>query len=428
MPRGLTRRTFLKSAAGLAAAPCLVPASALGKEGAVAPSERIVMGAIGIGGRGSADLDYFLHEAGVQFVVVCDVQGARRNAAKAAVDNRYGNKDCAACIDLRELLARSDIDAVLMATGDRWHALAATLAMQSGKDVFCEKPGSLTIAQGQGVVETARRYGRIFQSGVQRLSEANFIIAGELLRRGRLGKVHTAYAHLWHIPTWPRKGPLLPAEPEPRREELDWDLWLRPSPWRPYNKGYVQGGWYTQPDFATGVAMWGSHTICQCHADLGLTHTSPVEYEFPPRGDAEGLVARFENGIKLVVTRNGWKGSCGVRYEGSEGWVAVADGYAKPEVSAPAMLWDSKALVNDYVARTGHPEGHVRDFLDGVRLRRRCVCNEEVMHRSMTTNHVMDICMDLKRSLKWDPVKEEFIGDAEANRMRSRAMREPWRG
>jgi hypothetical protein len=427
MTKGVTRRGFLRSAAGLAALPYLVPASVLGKEGAVAPSGRIVMGAIGIGGRGTADLDYFLHETGVQFVAVCDVQGARRNAAKSAVDNRYGNKDCATYIDLRELLARSDVDALLIATGDRWHALAASLAMQAGKDVFCEKPGCLTIAEGQCVVETARRYGRIFQSGVQRLSEANFIIAGELLRRGRLGKVHTVYAHLWHIPTWPRKGQALPAEPEPRREDLDWDLWLGPAAWRPYNKGYVQGGWYTQPDFATGVAMWGSHTICQCQADLGLALTSPVEYGFPPSGDAEGMVVRFENGVRLIITRNGWKGSCGVRYEGTEGWVAVADGYAKPDVSAPAMLWDARTLVNDYVARTGHPEGHVRDFLEGVRQRRRCVCHEEVMHRTMSTNHIMDICMDLKRGLKWDPVKEEFGGDAEANRLRSRARREPWR-
>jgi hypothetical protein len=139
------------------------------------------------------------------------------------------------------------------------------------------------------------------------------------------------------------------------------------------------------------------------------------------------MTAHFANGVKLIITRNGWRGSCGVRYEGTDGWVAVADGYQTPDVSSPALLYDSRKLVSDYVARTGHPVGHLRDFLDGVRLRRRCVANEVVAHRTMTTNHIMDICMDLQRNLKWDPAKEEFVNDAEANRMRSRAMRAPWR-
>jgi len=426
----LGRRTFLQGAAaacGALAAPHVLPASALGRDGAVAPGDRIVMGGIGIGGRGSGDLGALLHEREVQFVAVCDCQRSRRETAKNMVDGRYGNKDCAAYRDLRDLLAeRTDTDAVLIATGDRWHALASILAMRAGKDVYCEKPGTLTIAQGQALVETARRYGRIFQSGIQRLSEDNFVVAGELLRTGRLGKVHTVYAHLWGIPSWPRQHLDLPPEPEPPKEELDWDLWLGPCPWRPFNQGYVQGGWYREPDFATGVAMWGSHTVAQCQVDLGLADTAPIEYDFPPSGDAEGLTARFASGVKLVMTRNGWRGSCGVRYEGTEGWVATADGYERPDVSTPSLLWDFRKLVNDHIARTGHPIGHLRDFLDGIRLRRRCIAHEEVAHRTMSTNLVMDICMDLKRSMKWDPAKEEFVGDAEANRLRSRALRAPW--
>jgi hypothetical protein len=429
IPSRLNRREFLKTttAAGAALiAPAIIPAPALGKDGAVAPSERIVMGAIGIGGRGTADLNALLNEPEVQFTAVCDVQKTKRELAKNIVDAKYGNKDCATHRDLRELLARPEIDAVLIATGDRWHAMASLLAMRAGKDAYCEKPGSLFISEGAALVETARRTGRIFQSGIQRLSEANFIIAGELLRRGRLGEVHTVHAHLWHIPTWPRIMEPLPAEPEPPKEEMDWDLFLGPCAWRPYNKFYVQHGWQRTPDMATGVAQWGSHTICQCQADLGLATTSPVEYECPATGDAEGLTARFANGVKLVITRNGWRGSCGVRYEGTEGWVAVADGYQTPDVSSPSLLADSRKLVADYVARTGHPVGHIRDFLDGVRRRRRCVANEEVAHRTMTTNHIMDICMDLQRNLKWDPAKEELVNDTEANRMRSRAVRAPW--
>jgi hypothetical protein len=426
----MNRRHFLKTsltAAAATALPNVIPASALGKGGAIAPSERIVMGGIGIGGRGSGDLNGLLNESEVKFVAICDVQRTKRELAKNIVDAKYGNKDCATYRDLREMLVRPDIDAVLIATGDRWHALASILAMRAGKDMYCEKPGSLTSGEGQALVETARTCGSIFQSGIQRLSEANFIIAGELLRLGRLGKVHTVYAHLWGIPTWPRKFQSFPAEPEPPKEEIDWDLFLGPCAWRPYNKFYVQHGWQRTPDMATGVAQWGSHTICQCQADLGLAETSPVEYEYPTSGDAEGMTAHFANGVKLIITRNGWRGSCGVRYEGTEGWVAVADGYQTPDVSSPALLYDSRKLVSDYVARTGHPVGHLRDFLDGVRLRRRCVANEVVAHRTMTTNHIMDICMDLHRNLKWDPAKEEFVNDAEANRMRSRAMRAPWR-
>jgi hypothetical protein len=407
--------------------PQIIPASALGRDGAVAPSERIVMGGIGIGGRGSGDLGGLLNYPEVQFVAVCDIQRARREAAKNAVDRKYGNKDCATYRDLRHLLAeRTDADAMLIATGDRWHALASILAMRAGKDVYCEKPGAFTIAEGQALVHAARSYARVFQTGTQRLSEGNFVIAGELLRTGRLGKVHTVYAHLWGIPSWPRRGQMLPPEPEPPKEELDWDLWLGPCPWRPYNKGYVRGGWYRQPDFATGVAMWGSHTICQCQVDLDLAHTSPIEYECPAHGDAEGLTAHFASGVKLIITRKGWRGSCGVRYEGTEGWVAVADGYGAPEASSPSLLLDARKLVDDHIARTGHRLGHLRNFLDGVRTRRRCIAHEDVMHRTMTTNLIMDICMDLQRSLKWDPAKEEFVNDAEANRMRSRAMRSPW--
>ena len=426
---GLSRRAFLRKGAvacGVLAAPILVPASALGRGGAIPPSERIVMGGIGIGGRGSGDLGALLQESEVQFVAVCDVQRVNRERAKAMVDGRYGNKDCQAYRDLRELLALADIDAVLIATGDRWHALASILAMRAGKDLYCEKPCSLSIGEGQALVETARRYGRVFQSGVQRLSESHFIVAGELARTGRLGKVHTVYAHLWDIPSWPRKNEALPPEPEPPRDELDWDLWLGPSPWRPYNRGYVQGGWYRQPDFATGVAQWGSHTICQCQVDMGLADTSPIAYEYPAHGDAEGLTARFAGGLKLVITRKGWKGSCGVRYEGTEGWVAVADGYERPEVSSPALLSDSRKLVHDHVSRTGHPLNHIRDFLVGVRQRRRCIAHEEAAHRTMTTNHIMDICMELRRNLQWDPRKEEFVNDAEANRMRTRVLRAPW--
>jgi predicted dehydrogenase len=306
--------------------------------------------------------------------------------------------------------------------------------MKAGLDVFCEKPSTMSVAEGQSLVAVARRYGRIFQSGMQRLSEANFVFADQLARTGRLGQVHTVYAH--QLP-FQMKTSLLPAEPEPAPEEVDWNLWLGPAPWRPYNSAYLRGcgAWLDYYDFGTGVAGWGSHTICQCQSGLGALETSAVEYTYPGNGDADGLVCRFASGARLVLNAQGWpkpgvpgmwRGSCGVRYEGSEGWVAVADGYAQPEVSSPALLQDFNAVVRQYQQQTDRPLAHIRDFLRGVRSRRPCIANETVMHRTMTTNHVANICMLLQRDVRWDPVKEEFPGDPEANRLRSRALREPW--
>jgi len=430
-----SRRQFLRrtlATGGALALPYIIPASALGRDGAVAPSARIVMGAIGVGGRGSSDVRWMLGEQDVQFVAVCDVHRGRREKAKNDVDERYGNKDCAAYRDFRDLLAaRADIDALLIATGDRWHARAAILSMKAGKDVYCEKPGALTIAEGQALVLAEKRYGRIFQTGAQRLSESNYVFAGELLRQGRLGKIHTVRAHLGYLPAWPRVNAVLPAEPEPSKEDMDWDLWLGPAPWRPYNQAFTRPwpvpGWYTQYDFAGGIPQWGSHTILQCQVDLGLADTSAVEYEYPEKGLAGGMTVRFANGVQLIAQLDGWRGSCGIRYEGAEGWVATADGYERPDVSSPLLFAEYKKLVKDYTARTQRPLNHVRDFLECVKTRRPTVAHAGVAHRTMTTNLAMDICLDLKRNLKWDPVKEEFTGDDEANKLRSRVAREPWR-
>ncbi len=429
----IDRRAFLKGAVSAAALPYLVAGRALGRSGSVLPSERIVMGGIGLGGRGSSDLQWSLDEADVQWVAVCDVRKGQRLAAKAAVDTKYGNQDCAAYADMRQLLTeRTDVDAVLIATGDRWHALASVLAMRAGKDVYCEKPACLTMAQGQAVVETARRYGRIFQTGAQRLSEANHVFAIEMARTGRLGPIHTVFADC----RW-RDGlrhDWLPAEPEPAKDELDWDLWLGPCPWRPYNAGYVNGaGWYHFYDLATDVAMWGAHTVAQALAGLDMTDVSTIEFEYA--GPDKTMVTRLSNGIKLVLFRVAgsvwdpceyWHGACGERFDGPEGWASAADGYASPDVSSPAMLREFKKVIADYIARTQRPMNHVRDFFDCVRSRRPTVASPEIMFRSMSICLAADICEQLKRNLKFDLRTAEFVNDPEANRMRSRAMRPPY--
>jgi hypothetical protein len=427
----LTRRQFLKGAAAagaVIAAPTFVPASALGRNGAVAPSERIVLAGIGIGSRGSYDLNWMMAEPDVQFVAVCDVRRSQREAVKQRVDSRYGNRDCRTYNDLREMLAtRPDIDAVLIATGDRWHALASVLAMQAGKDVYSEKPSCMTIAEGRAVVAAARHFGRVYQTGTQRLSEAHFTFANELLRTGRLGQVHTVRAHIAPWDAAEMRTDWLAEEPQPPQTEVDWDKWLGPCPWRPYNAAYVRGAWRGHYDFHTScIGEWGAHTFAQCQVALGLGQTSAVEYEYVNNPAGDGMVTRFANGVRMVLQRSGWHGSCGVRYEGPEGWVAVADGYTRPEVSSPALLADYSKLVASYIARTQRPMNHVRDFFNCVKSRRQTVANAEMMHRSMSTVHAANISMWLRRNLRYDPVREEFVNDPEANRLRARAMREPW--
>jgi predicted dehydrogenase len=391
------------------------------------------MGGIGLGGRGSYDLGWMINEPDVQWVSVCDVVKSRRDAAKNTVDTKYGNKDCATYSDLRQFLAeRKDVDAVLIATGDRWHSLASVLAMRAGKDVYCEKPACLTMAQGQMVVETARRYGRVYQTGAQRLSEPAHRFGMEIAKAGRLGPIHTVYADI----RW-RDGmrqDWLPTEPEPSKDEVDWDVWLGPCPWRPYNAGYVNGGgWYHFYDFATDVAMWGAHTVTQALAGLDMTNVNFIEFEYS-KPDVT-MMTRLSNGVKLVLFRTTgsvwdpceyWHGACGERFDGPEGWVSAADGYLRPDVSSPSLMLEYRKVLADYTSRTQRQMNHARDFFDCIRSRRLTVANPEVMCQSMNICLAADICEQLKRNMKFDLVKAEFVGDAEANRMRSRAMRAPF--
>lgn len=432
-PSPLSRRRFLKHAAlagSALAAPCLIPASALGRNGAVPPSERIVLGGLGVGNRGSSDLRWMLPEPDVQFVAICDAKKSSRENVKRIVDSHYGSSDCQMYSDMREFLAtRTDLDALLIATGDRWHAAAATLAMRAGKDVYSEKPSCMTIAEGQAVVATARRYDRVYQTGTQRLSEANFVFCIEMARTGRLGPVHTAYAHIAPWDAAAMRHDWLPAQPQPPKEQVDWDEWLGPCPWRPYNAAYIQGAWRGHYDFHTScIGEWGAHTFAQAQAGLDMLHTSPVAYEYVDNPTGDGMVTRFANGVKMILSRGDkyWHGSCGMRFDGPEGWVSAADGYPKPEASSPALLADFTKIVRDYQARTQRPMSHVRNFFDCVKSRRLTVANHDVMYRTMSTVHAANICMWLQRNMKFDPARAEFVNDPEANRLRSRAMREPW--
>ena len=430
MTKKLTRRGFLSASAAAVAAPMIVPASALGRDGTVAPSERITVGCIGIHGRGFSDLQWLIGNKDTQVLAICDIWKQQREKVKAFVDETYGNTDCAMYRDLREFLpSRPDIDAVLIATGDHWHAQASVRAMREGKDVYTEKPSSMTIAEGQAVVEAARRYGRVYQTGTQRLSEANHVFCIEMARTGRLGKVHTAYAHIAPWDKAKMKREWKPAEPLPPVDEVDWDIWLGPCPWRPFNLSYVSGGWRGDYDFHTScIGEWGAHTFAQAQAGLDAGDTSPVHYQYVENDSGDGMICTFANGQKMVLARGDtyWHGSCGERFDGERGWVAAADGYTAPEASSPELLAEYDKVVGEYVARTGRSLDHMRNFLDCVKSREQAVAGPSVMHRSMSTVHAANICMWLERDMAFDPAAEAFINDDEANRLRARAQREPW--
>lgn len=423
-----TRREFLATAAtATAALATIVPARALGLEGNTAPSEKLTLGVIGIGPRCTYDLTSMLQFEDVRCVAIADVQAKRRDAGKSLVDSHYGNEDCVLYRDFRELLDRKDIDAVLIATGDRWHAAASILAAKAGKDVYSEKPCGITIADCQELADTIHKEQRVFQAGTQRRSVPNFQKAVELAHSGKLGKVHTLHASVY-IPvldnTW------LPAQPVPSRDVVDWNLWLGPAAWRPFNQKYVDGGWRGQWDFDSGARLldWGAHTVDLCQWANKADDTMPIEYE----PFEKNIVCRYANGVKLVIdflaqpfgdrspdyiTR---LGTCPVRFVGDEGSVETGD-EGEIVVSSAALqkeLPDASKRV-----RGLDVSAHSRNFFDCIRSRGKTAANPDVMRRSHIASHAAAIAWILQRKLQFDPVQEEFIGDEEANLLRSRGAR-----
>ena len=419
----IVRRHFLKSAAASAvAAPWIVPSSVLGRNGATAPSERILLGGIGIRGRGESVLSFMINQPDVRFVAIADVRADRRQAIKQMADRRNGDCACATYRDFRELLDRDDIDAVLIATGDRWHAPASMMAAEAGKDIYSEKPCAITIELAQRLADTIGRTGRVFQCGTQRRSISNFIHAIQLARTGKLGNLHTLHASIYHLQD---RHDWLPAQPEPSKEDVDWDMWLGPAPWRPYNRAYVDGKWRGYHDFDSGAKLldWGAHTLDLCQAAAGADGTAPVEYE-PLDVEGDNVIqCTYADGVRLVLRRTGWLGlgTCPVRFEGDEGWVETGD------LGRIAVSLDSlRANLPDPTIRGTTPSTHTRNFLDCVKSRGRTAANEDVMRKSHIACHAAAIAWKQGRKLTFDPVTEAFVDDEEANKMRSRAMREPW--
>jgi predicted dehydrogenase len=426
----VTRRQILAGvAAGAAfALPTIVPSRVLGRDGAIAPSQKINLGVIGIGPRCTYVLTSMLGLPDVRCVAIADVQKSRREAGKTLVDKLAGNSDCVLYRDLRELLARKDIDAVIVATGDRWHTPASILAAEAGKDVYCEKPCGLSIKNVQDLAAAMKRTGRIFQAGTQRRSVTQFQTAVEMARSGKLGKLDTLYASVYTPElgnTW------LPGEPTPPPDVCDWNVWLGPAPWRPYNSAYVAGKWRGQYDFESGARLldWGAHTVDLCQWANSADGTTPIEFEPSPIG----ITCRYANGVKLFLDflkspfgdrSPNWNtklGLCPVKFVGSEGSVEVGDDGIEVKMSGVESSTEKIKKTRGIDAQT-----HARNFFDCVRSRKPTITNPDVMLHSHIASFAASFSWILGRKLTFDPVKNEFVGDAEANSLRSRPERD-WR-
>ena len=427
----VSRRGFLKAtAAGAVAFPYIIPSSALGADGTVAPSNRTVMGCIGVGSQGTGNMRNFLGKPRAHIVAVCDVDRPRRLRAKDLVDERYGNEDCAGYNDFRELLARTDLDAVSIAVPDHWHAIPAIAAAKAGLDIYAEKPLALTIPQGRAMCDAVARNGRIWQTGSWQRSQAHFRHACELVRNGRIGKVHNVKVGL---PT----GPTCDPQPEmPVPEGFDYDFWLGPAPWAPYTEKRCHWDFRWILDYSGGqLTDWAAHHCDIANWGMGTEYTGPVEVEGHGDYPRDGLwnaatdyrfYAKYAPGVSPVAP-NGFvmdvsnKNRGGALWEGDDGWVWVDRGGidAKP-----------KALLDEVIApnetQLYRSRDHHGNFLDCVRSRSTTITPIEVAHRAIAIAHLGNIAMRLECKVRWDPDGERIVDNPEADRLLDRAMRKPW--
>ena len=450
-----TRRRFLQQTARAAVAgfvlPTVVPSTVMGSAGGVTPGNTITVAMIGAGSRGLLVLQSFLAEADARVVAVCDVKPEQREEASAIVNQHYQNKDCATYSDFREVLVRSDIDAVVVATPDHWHVLIAIAAVRAGKDVYVEKPMGLSVGEDQALRAAVRATGRIFQFGTQQRSSAYFRRACEIVRNGRIGR-------LKHINTWCTGSvPGGSVEVVPVPPGFDYDRWLGPAPFKPYRKDLCSADplkktWWYNTDYALGfiagwgvhpmdIAYWGYPEMMNGPLELGGTATIPtlgacntattwnIDYRF-----ASGVTLNFQglpiasNGPESITKARLWQErygqtrAHGTAFEGADGWVLVDRGHV---ATYPEDI--AKENPEAYKVRLPHSDYHAQDFLQSVRSRRPAIANIEEAFQSDVLCHLAFLATTSERRLKWNPKSEKFIGDEAANRrLEVREMRKPW--
>ncbi len=425
----LNRRNFLRAGAAALVGPAIIPSSALGADGFTAPSERLTIGLIGVGKQMRGHHGAMLRRNDMQIVALCDVESVRLEKELARNNEAYAEKyskgtytACKTFNDFREVCSREDIDAVMIATPDHWHAITAIEAIKHGKDVYCEKPLTLSIHEGQVMRDMTRKYGRVFQTGSQQRSEAGFRVACELVRNGRIGRVHTVHVNV----AGPPKECYLPAEATPAG--LDWDFWLGPAPYRTYNSDIAPGldydgwpNWRAYRDYSGGgMTDWGAHHFDIAQWGLGMDDSGPVDIYPPSDGGFERLTYLYGNGV-VMMHGGGEPERAGVVFIGTDGKVMVNRGYLETD---PPGLKDEALRPGDTALEVS--PGHQDNWLECIRTRRRPICDVSIGHRSATVCHLGNIAYWLKRPLKWDPVAERFVNDEEANRLLMRPMRSPW--
>jgi predicted dehydrogenase len=420
----VTRRGFLKKSAAAALAPYFIPSSVLGR-GVVKPSEKITVGFIGTGSHGiGRNLRMYLGQPDTKALAVCDVDDNHLKKAQQIVDDKYQNKDCMVTKDFCEIITRKDIDAVMISTPDHWHVLMSVMAAKEGKDVQCEKP-TLTIDEGKILVKRIRRYGRVFQTSTEDRSERIYHRMAELVRNGRIGKLRRI---LVKLPLQPN-GPGDPT-PQPVPPELDWNMWLGPAPYAPYNKDRVHFNFRWVWDYSGGILCdWGTHLFDTAQWANDTERTGPVEIEGKGTWWEGGLYNTpkkyhveytYANGVKLICDHGGTS----IRFEGTEGWIESPRWLGAIKASDPKIL-NSKIGPNEIHLYTNSAAEH-RDFLDCVKTRKDPYFPVDIGHRVATICHLGNIALKLRRKLKWNPDKEIFVNDPEADRMLSRPMRSPW--
>ncbi|HUT93873.1 MAG TPA: Gfo/Idh/MocA family oxidoreductase [Thermoguttaceae bacterium] len=430
----ITRREFVKhataaTAAAAVAAPIVVPRSVLGGEEKAPPSERITVGFIGCGKMANDyHLSTLLKLGDVQALAVCDVDATRREHAKKRVEDAYGKnttyKGCDQYSDFRELIARDDVDAVCIAAPDHWHVIPIVEACKAGKDIYCEKPLTLTIAEAKVSIDAVRKHHRVLQTGSQQRSSVfgPFRLACELVRSGRLGKIRTVQVGVGGPSRW------CDLAEEPMEPGLDWDLWLGQAPLRPYNSILSPRGvhnhfpaWRAYREYSGGsMTDMGAHHFDIAQWALGMDESGPVEI-IPPEDPeaAHGVKYVYANGVEMIHA--GPDGPRGCVFEGTEGKLHIGRGHLSSEPEAIAK----EPLGDDEVHLYKSP-GHHRDWLDCIRSRKRPVADVEIGARSVTVCHLGILAYWYRRKLKWDPQAWRFVDDEEANAWLDRERRDPW--
>lgn len=427
--KNISRRNFLKGAA-LVSSFYIVPRHVLGGAGYTAASDRITLGFIGCGKQSGGLQRRFFNLPDAQILAGCDVYAAKLEKFLKTNDSLYaektgqaGYKSTSGYVDYRELLARKDIDAVVVATPDHWHASISVHAAEAGKDIYCEKPLALTVAEGRAMVDATRKNKRVFQTGSMQRSSKEFTQAVQLVRSGAIGKITRILVSVGGPP----KDWDLPSEAIP--DGLNWKMWLGPNVIeRPYNNQLAPGleasfwaKWRDYKDFGGGyMTDWGAHMFDIGQWGMGMDHSGPVKIIPPGDGKKAGLIYQYENGVEMIHQPDPGKNYC--HFIGTEGEVYVQRGELR---TTPVSLKDKTFDEGDYKIQVC--DNHYQDFFNAIRTRKPPICDVETGHRTATVCTIGNIAYQLQRPLSWNPEKERFKNDREANKLLKRKMNKEWK-